>query len=159
MDVIPTNKQTGLCSICSEEVSVLTQKLQQSNNAKRWKKFGKCCVTCDSPEYYKHRRRSLYREYLTYRNETLPQTLDSERSSENAIRSEIGISTDKSSKRVNLKVYGRLIAAGKFLGTLGVLTGISFFYIESFILLIIAAVLILVGIVLCRFCVWKKYRL
>ena len=135
------------CDYCSNEISVLTLKLQNDPSSDKWRKHGLCSASC-SGHYHTPEAYSVQPGEAGIPAEEITSDFDS-----SAFANE---EFHNMSRRIESSK--RLIISGKYIAAAGVLTSFILFYSDHEIWAISGLTIVLIGIFLCRLGVWKKCR-
>lgn len=148
-----------LCNYCNNTISPLTHKLQQHTTSSLWLKHGQCCAACISPHDIKVVNEPLViieEDGKTY-NETVVK--------KGTHRTNILFALSKASRLEetslanSLNRANRIIMAGRLIGASGIAAGVLFLFYGMSTLSVIFSLLGVAGIGICKFGMWKKYRI
>ena len=147
------SNNTSRCNFCDKEVSTITTSLQNRPSSERWRKFGKCCASCDSDSLIEFdsnldgyvveaaaKQNGAYsysqnnRKHITYYPES-----DSSEVKKNQL----------------IKKARRLIKSGKIIGASGAFLFIFLIYVEYALFAFGGLIVLLTGILLCRIGVFR----
>ena len=151
------NHNTSRCNFCEKEISSITSHLQDRPASVRWKKFGKCCASCDSDtlidfgdniKTFSVDASSLNNKSAIQNNEIINKPADSDNN--------FDLKDDLKHRRI--KAGKRLITIGRISGFIGVIAFFVLFYNEYALLAAGGLVILLAGILLCRIGVFKIAR-
>lgn len=156
---VGNSSDNHICNYCNNTIPPLTHKLQQHTTSSLWLKHGQCCAACIAPHDIKvvNEPIVIIDEDGKLNNEI---TLKKGTHRTNILLALSRVShLEKMSAVKMLKRANRIILTGRLIGASGIAGALLFLYYEVFILSALFSFLGVVGIVICKIGVWKKYRI
>ncbi|MBN1388918.1 MAG: hypothetical protein JW965_10755 [Bacteroidales bacterium] len=147
------------CDYCNNGISLLIKKLQEHPTSNIWLRYGRCCAACIATEEIK----GIDKELLNGED-------PNKSSHENVFKSgdhntnilyslTRAVEIEDETRLKNRKKATRAITAGNIVTSVSLLAGLIFFYYEYFTFALVALIIVIAGIVLCRLGVVKKCRI
>ncbi|MDZ7737510.1 MAG: hypothetical protein U5K32_00260 [Bacteroidales bacterium] len=148
-----------ICKHCNNNIPSLTYRLQQHPTSSLWLKHGKCSAACISPNDIKA---VITLEDLNGTEKiSHSETVVKKGNYRTNILLALSRANDLEEKSVvnRLKKANRIIMAGRLIGATGISAALLLLFYEMFILSVIFSFLGVVGILICKYGMWKKYRI
>ena len=156
---VENSSDNHICNYCNNSIPPLTYKLQQHTTSSLWLKHGQCCAACVSP----HDIKAVNEQVVIIKEDgkSYNETAVKKRTHRTNILLALSRAYDLEEKSgVNrLKRANRIIMAGRLTGATGIPAGVLFLFYGMFTLSAIFSFLGVVGIVICKFGMWKRYRI
>ncbi len=146
------------CDFCSNDISILTKKLQEHPTSSLWMKHGQCCAACISPKEITGIDKLGLMKDNNSRSSERRKSLPGSHNTNILIGLSRASRIELTAKEKVRKKIQRSITVGRIIGSTGLAAGFIFFYYEYFTIAIICLVLCISGIVLCRLGIWKRCR-
>jgi len=144
------------CDYCSNDISILTKRLQEHPTSSLWIKHGQCCAACISPNEISDINKLGLKRDDNSKSPEERRPLPGNHNTNILIGLNRASKIEQTAKEKVRKTIQRSITIGRIIGSTGLAAGFIFFYYEYFTFAIICLVAGISGILLCRLGIWKK---